>query len=369
MLDPQTWTREALERHSVDMRQFIDFRQSTLPNGMRIVDAYNTSGLNFSVLPDRGMDIWTAHYKGIPLTWISQGSPHLPDAGQTWLEQFNGGLLTTCGLTHVGPPEVDEKTGQKRDLHGNYTRLRAFNVALEGARWEEYAPDSYELTLTGELAESALFGTQIYVHRSISMEIDRPVITISDSFHNRSDAPTPFMLLYHFNVGYPLIGDGATLHVPSHTIFPRDNTAAGGAGQWQTYKGGTKGYREQVFFHHLKTKDKKQTRSEALIVRGELGLRFEWDTRTLPYLTQWKNVRQGIYVCGIEPGNCIPEGQNAAHHNQRLYKLEPDEKYATTCRLEVLEGQTAIDAAIARINQLNETGVPVTNCNLESFVV
>jgi hypothetical protein len=72
-IDPTSWTLDELRKHSVDMRQFIDFRESTLPNGMRIIDCYNSSGLTFTLLPDRGLDIWTAHYKGIPLTWISQG--------------------------------------------------------------------------------------------------------------------------------------------------------------------------------------------------------------------------------------------------------------------------------------------------------
>lgn len=34
----------SLEQYSVDLRQFIDFRTSTLPNGMRIVEAFNSSG-------------------------------------------------------------------------------------------------------------------------------------------------------------------------------------------------------------------------------------------------------------------------------------------------------------------------------------
>ena len=105
MIDPTTWTPEELARHSVNTRQFIDFRQSTLPNGMRIIEAYNASGLTFTILPDRGLDIWAAHYNGLPLTWISQGSPHAPDFGQTWLQQTeplqHQGLI---GLVPIAAP-------------------------------------------------------------------------------------------------------------------------------------------------------------------------------------------------------------------------------------------------------------------------
>ena len=56
-MSAQNWLdRAALDRHSVDRRQWMDFREAVLPDGQRIIDAYNSSGLTFTVLPDRG---WT----------------------------------------------------------------------------------------------------------------------------------------------------------------------------------------------------------------------------------------------------------------------------------------------------------------------
>jgi hypothetical protein len=104
MIESNWLRRDVIERHSLDMRQFVDFRQVELPDGQRLVEAYNAAGISYTILPDRGLDIWTAHYRGIPLTWIAQGSPFLPGHAQSFLRMFNGGLLTTCGLTHAGPP-------------------------------------------------------------------------------------------------------------------------------------------------------------------------------------------------------------------------------------------------------------------------
>lgn len=68
----QDWLdRDALARHSVEPRQWMDFRQATLPDGQRIIDATNSSGLAYTILPDRGLDVWTATYNDRPLTWIS----------------------------------------------------------------------------------------------------------------------------------------------------------------------------------------------------------------------------------------------------------------------------------------------------------
>ncbi|MDQ7026363.1 MAG: aldose 1-epimerase family protein [Anaerolineae bacterium] len=341
---------DLINKHSLDMRQFIDFRESTLPNGMRIIDAYNSSGLTFTILPDRGMDIWTAHYNGMPLTWISSGSPHPPDYGQSWLSLFNGGLLTTCGLTHVGAPE------DGRDIHGNYTRQRATAVSSD--------MKNQVMRLKSTLHQSRLFGEQFEVTRTYTLNLGKTAIHVSDEITNIGDEPTPFMLLYHCNVGYPLVREGTELLVASD-IYPRDDDALSGVETWQTYEGASVGYPEQVFFHHAK-QDNTHT-AQAALFNEDIGLKFAWKTDTLPYLTQWKNTRQGIYVCGIEPGNCIPEGQNAARESGRLVMLQPNETQSFDLTIEVLDGAEAIQQCRAAIERLQTDGTPVADCNLAGY--
>lgn len=363
MLDPKLLTRDQVERHSMDMRQFIDFRQSNLPNGMRIIEAYNSSGLTFTILPDRGFDIWLAHYKGIPLTWISQGSPHLPDMGLSWLQQFNGGLLTTCGLTHVGPQEHDELTGELRDVHGMYSRLRAGEVSID-RHW--YGDTDYSVWLNAEICESKLFGEQLILRRSYGLELGNPTITIWDTVTNHADQPVPLMLLYHFNVGYPLVRENARLHTPNVNVVPRDAAAQAGYQRWWEYGSGIPLYGEQVFFHHLKAKPNGFTK--VMLGNEDIALSLDWDTTGLPYFTQWKNTRQGIYVNGIEPGNCIPEGRNSARRHNRLAVLEPGQEYRCAISVTILEGKAAMKDAWVGINQLQDMGAPVVGCKLGEFV-
>jgi hypothetical protein len=360
VLNFNPWDITTLKQHSVDLRQFIDFRQSTLPNGMRIVEAYNGSGLTFSILPDRGLDIWTAHYKGIPLTWISQGSPHAPDSGARWLRQFNGGLLTTCGLTHVGPPETDDLTGEWRDIHGLYSRLRSGDVSV---RFEESGGEFYA-ELTSTVCEIILFGEQLRLTRTYRLTLGQPHIEIFDTVANLGDQPVPFMILYHVNVGYPLVSAGAKLFTPDAAVHPRDDAARPGFGMWPDYEAASPRYDEQVFYHHVKQADNMAL---AALVHDSFGFVVEWDTRRLPYLCQWKNTRQGIYVNGIEPANCVPEGRNAARNNNRLVMLEAGESHEFYCRLAVLDGVEAVEACKARIAGLQRNGTPVTGCNLDDY--
>jgi hypothetical protein len=366
--DLSMWTRETVERHSVDMRQFIDFRQSRLPNGLRVIEAYNSSGLSFTLLPDRGLDIWLASYQGLPLTWISQGSPLLPDSARLWLRQFSGGLMTTCGLTHAGPPEVDPETGESRDLHGRFSMLQAEDVCVSG-RWlaQDGQPERYVVELNGEVSEAILFGEQLRLKRTYRMALGDPALEVVDTVENRGDMPAPLMVLYHCNVGFPLVAEGARLYTASENVYARDAAARVGLHRWAEYDAPEAGYAEQVFFHHVKTNPSGWT--EAALLRDNFGVSFQWKASAMPYLTQWKNTRQGIYVSGIEPGNCIPEGRTAARRKHRLQELAPGESVCFEQRMTPLSGQIAVAACQARINALAESGDPVGGCLLDDYAM
>ncbi len=349
-------SRQTLATHSVDMRQFISCDEATLPNGMRLLNVYNSSGLTFTLLPDRGLDIWTAQFNGVPLTWISQSSPHLPDYGSAWLRQFNGGLLTTCGLQHVGGAEADSQTGELRDVHGQFTRQRAQIQQIRGD-WQD---DVYVLEIRAIIAQARLFGEQLRVERTYRVTLGVPDIEITDVVHNLGDEPAPLMLLYHVNVGYPLVRGGARLVVPSAAVHPRDARAHEGLTTWADYDSATASYAEQVFYHHLNAQD---SQTSVLMTNGDIGLSLSWDVQTMPYFTQWKNTRRGMYVCGIEPGNCVPEGQNAAREGGRLTVLDAGEARRFGCCFRVLHDADAQQRAIRKIKQIEAHGLPIAGFN------
>lgn len=363
MLTPDWLQKDVLTAHSADLRQFIDFRESTLPNGVRIIDAHNSSGLTFSVLPDRGLDIWSAAFNGLPLTWLAMGSPFQPDVGQSWLRTFNGGLLVTCGLTHAGPPLDNPITDGGYEIHGLYSSMRAYNVAITGA-WDDDA-DTYVLELRGTVAVGALSREQLRLERVYRLRLGEPVIEWRDRVTNTGIQSDPLMVLYHINFGYPLVRAGTQLHTSYEVVLPRDAEARKGEKTWPVYEAADPAYLEQVFFHHLHADADGYTR--VALAHDDFGVELAWHTGTLPYLTQWKNTRRGFYVCGVEPGNCIPEGQIAARDSGRLVMIEPGQSFEYGVALRVLGDAAAVQQSRDTIDELRIEGTPVAGVDLNGY--
>ena len=105
--------------------------------GVAAIDFDTGAGLRFTVLPDRGMDISSASYKGCNLVYLTPNGEVHPayyePQGAGWLRTFFGGLLTTCGLTTIGAPgrDGDEDLG----LHGRYAAIPARQVC-DRSRWD-----------------------------------------------------------------------------------------------------------------------------------------------------------------------------------------------------------------------------------------
>jgi hypothetical protein len=165
-------------------------------------------------------------------------------------------------------------------------------------------------------------------------------------------------------VGYPLVRAGTHLHTPGAAVYARNARAAEGYAQWADYAAPESGFEEQVYFHQVKAGTDGWT--EVALLNEDVGLTFQWDTTSAPYLTQWKNTRQSIYVNGVEPGNCIPEGQQGARASGRLVTLEPGAAQAFHLKLTGLAGD-ALTAARDRIDALKLDGSAAAGCNLDDF--
>ncbi len=298
--------------------------------GMRAVEVKNGSGLSFTVLPDRGMDISLANYKGVNLAYMTPNSEihpafYEPD-GVGWLRTFNGGLLTTCGLAHFGPPADD---GGKLGLHGRYSTIPARQFR-DNSRWDG---DKYLVELLGIVEEARLFGSKLRLARKITCVAGDPAICIEDKVENFGAETSSFMILYHVNLGYPLLSEHAVLKTASIESEARDEEAQKGFKDKFRFCPPRPGFKEQVFYHKIRP-DRKGF-AKAGLLNEKLGISFEvkFDVSSLPFLTQWKMMGCGDYVLGLEPCNAPCMERDELKRRKLLQYLEPGQ--SKTMRLEL----------------------------------
>src|SRR5690349_12268545 len=110
----RSWSRSELLERVGDVSQLGGARLVTFVEGpeagVQAAEVRTGSGLNFTVLPGRGMDIGFAEYLGAPLCWRSPvgevAAAFYEPSDYGWLRGFGGGLMVTCGLTTAGWPSV-----------------------------------------------------------------------------------------------------------------------------------------------------------------------------------------------------------------------------------------------------------------------
>ncbi len=231
------WTREALLARVGDLSQVAGVRTVTWEDGnergLRAAEVRTGSGLAFTILLDRGMDIGPAYFNGLPLAFASPtGFPHpafFEPAGNGWLRTFGGGLLVGCGLSNVG--SAGEDAGEALGAHGRLSLLPARRVAT-GETWEG---DACRIWVRGEMRQASFFGENLRLEREISAGLGESRIAVRDVVENLAAAPAPLMILYHINPGWPLVDADSVLEAGAASGAPTRRRRRAGAGRLDAY--------------------------------------------------------------------------------------------------------------------------------------
>jgi hypothetical protein len=270
---------------------------------VRALHVTTGSGLAYTVLPDRCLDIPTITFNGRSLCWYSANGVVAPQFyepdGTGFLRSFFGGLLTTCGLRNFGPS--CEVQGERFTMHGRVGNLPARDVAW-GTRWDG---DECTLWMEGFVRESRVFGEQLTLHRRIETRIGGTSLRIENTVRNGGPRAEGHMILFHVNVGAPCVSEHSVLLVDPVDVHPRDEEARKGLAEYNRFTAPQPGFREQVFVLDLKP-DTEGYSSAAVVnpeLDGGLGLRIRWPKEQLPWMTEWRMLGQGVYVVGLEPCN------------------------------------------------------------------
>ena len=323
--------------------EFVDGKAK----GVEAVEVHTGAGLTFTVLPGRGMDIAWTEYRGMPVNYMSKTgivSPaYYESEGMSWLHNFFAGTLTTCGLLNVGGPEkvIHPVIGERTyGLHGRISNCGAEQIALfEG--WEK---GKYVMRVSGMVQEGILHGEHLTLRREISTELGSKEFRIKDVVTNHAALPQDIMLLYHINVGYPILDSGSRLIADSKEITALSEAAAAELAQAAVCGEPILNQVEHCYAHDMGTDADGLVRVAFVNDRLEVGVALEYKKEALPYFNQWKMLNKKEYVIGLEPGNCLPVGYGKAKEKGMMDTLQPDESRTYEITYKILDGKNAIEA-------------------------
>jgi hypothetical protein len=324
-----------------------------LGKGVRIAWINTGTGLRFKVVLDRGMDIADAFFNAHSLAWTSHAGVTSPqpfsNKGIDWLRTFGGGLLTTCGLSHVGGPESDELGN--RGLHGNASNIPAEIISI-------IQPDPlngiFEMSISGIIRETTCFGPSLELKRTITCTLGESVFKVRDEITNLGNSPAPHMLLYHLNCGWPLIDEGTEIvwegkwnsmdNDPNNRIFNPKNNFKKCPAPMDAHAG----FGEDVAFIDPIADENGKSSCGFVNQKLGIGLSLTFNKNQLPWLINWQHWGKGEYVTALEPATNPPIGQSGARKNGTLILLEPKEKRVYELEIKVLTNNKEIGEFIRR---------------------
>lgn len=323
-------------------------------DGVELIEL-NNGRMRIAVLPTRGMGVWKAWCADMEIGWKApiRGPIHprwvnlWEPSGLGWLDGFDE-LVVRCGLESNGAPEFDERGILRYPLHGKIANLPASRVEIAVDQ------ETGEIEVCGEVLETRLFFNKLKLTTSIRTLPNSSEFIITDTVTNVAGVPGEMELLYHINIGRPILEPGSRVFLPVKKMAPRDAVAAPEIDRWDCYGPETPGKPETVYFVEPLADGQGNTLAILSNEAGTRGVCVRFNIQELPYFTLWKNeqpVRDG-YVTGLEPAVNFPNRRSFEKQKGRVITLQPEESRTFKVTLGALGSSDAISAAHTEILKL-----------------
>ncbi len=344
--------KKTLMKYTGSLQQAAYVRPVRYTEGRAVMDAFQikNGSLMFTVMADKCLDIGELSYKGINFNFLSKpglnGRNPFDTAGSEAQRSIMGGLFFTAGLENICAPCT--LGGHDYPMHGRMRTTPAEHLSGD-AFWDG---DSYILTVSGEMREAELFGENMLLRRKIETRYGEKSVTVHDEFENLSFRPEPMMLLYHCNVGFPLLDGNCRVFLPAKKVTPRDEAAACHMETWNKMEQPLDNEPERVYIFDLAADMYGNTMAAVLNMETYMGLKIEWNRKYLPYFMEWKSVASGDYVIGFEPANSSVYGRPYHTAHKCLHTLDPFCKETINLKFTAIDGKEECLETESKIEKL-----------------
>ena len=272
-----------------NFQQVASIRRYTLSEGrekgLDVLDCDNGK-IRFLLNVSKACDIMQLYHEGQNISFISKNG--FTKRETPFLRRFEGGMLYTCGLDSVGGRDGFE-------LHGTLHNIPAEIIRAEC--------NENGITVEAIIRDTALFGKNLVLKRKIFTAIGGDSVTLEDTLVNEGYKTEEYCLLYHINVGYPMLDDGVKVIADVESYTPRTAWAKQNEATMYEMNASTPNQEETCYFLNLK-------KPEITLVNGKIGKEFtvSYSGDTLPCFVEWKSMASGDYALGLEP--CTTELDN-----------------------------------------------------------
>ena len=360
------YERAELMRRIGRLEQVAGVRLVTAGDGMergvRFLEFRTGSGFVFDVVVDRAFDIGRCEMNGTPLAWISPpgftGPWFSEPEAMGWFRSFPGGLVSTAGLDHtlIGGDDTAEQFNQPHlkttETYGMMGRVWTLPARLTGygERWDG---DECVLWAEGIVQQTAVFAENLTLRRRVEATVGGRSFRIHDEVENTGHTRSTHMLLYHCNVGFPIVDAGSRLLVPG-VGTPTDPAPPG---DYRRLEAPHENYTERCFEHDVVTEPDGTVPVAVVNDRIGTGVYQLFNKRQLEHQTTWRMMGEDHYVVAIEASTNRDAGRFDARERGELTELAPGESRTYDLEMGALVGEAEIDAFAGRVGRLDPQAV------------
>lgn len=265
-----------------NLQQVASIRRYTLTEGcgkdLDVLDCDNGK-IRFLLNVSKACDIMQLYHEGQNMSFVSKNGfmkREIP-----FLNRFEGGMLYTCGLDSVGGREGYE-------LHGTFHNTPAEIIRAEC--------NENGIVVEAIIRNTALFGKNLVMKRKIFTAVLGDSVTLEDTLINEGYRDEEYCLLYHVNVGYPMLDEGAKIVADVKSYTPRTAWAKENEGTMYEMNTAKACAEETCYFLRMR-------KPCVQLVNPKIGKTFglTYSADTLPYFVEWKSMASGDYALGLEP--------------------------------------------------------------------
>ena len=299
-----------MDKHISNFNQIALIKRYNLiggkQDGLKVVEIDN-GVLRVLLNESKALDIMQLFHVGVNISYLSKNA--FTKRETTFLKRFEGGMLYTCGIDVIGGQAGYED-------HGSFHNIPALITKCEC--------DEDKIIVEAIVKDSELFGKNLVMKRRYETAVGSDTVTLSDTLINEGYRTEDYSILYHVNVGYPMLDEGARVVADTKTVTPRNEWARKNI--------------DKAFIIEQPEDNKEETcyllelnKNEVSVENDKLGKKFtlSFDGEPLKHFVEWKSMASGDYALGLEPSSSLLDDKFA------FSKIQSGEKIKFSIRLKV----------------------------------